>query len=156
MALHRMDVDYGRLIVETKIKRKRNIMGRSVETSSSALSVTYTTFEPEPDDEFEWDCFVEDIQEYLPTFYPSLEKADDWLCYPYQETAIILQNEQVNICLSEYCGVWAIQVIPREDRDDSALAKRNGTLIGDRIESIWGQLKKLGSFSNGEVVFASA
>jgi len=68
--------------------------------------------------EFDSDDFtanVEWLQIDLTDGWPSFEDTDRWARYPYNETRIISQNALVEVSVSEYCGVVALSITPRDD-----------------------------------------
>jgi hypothetical protein len=114
------------------------------------LKQKYSDFQAETD----WEIFVEDIKESLTAKYHSLWEEDDW---EGNEVHIILRNSQVNIGISEYCGLASISVAVRGDLyEGEGLAERNAGFIADYIEKTFGNLKKVGSFSNGECIYEAA
>lgn len=78
--------------------------------------------ESEPQEHTGWDydsdTWAEDIGFYmdrLQELFPSLYEVDGSLSYPYRETSVKLQNSLVQVVVSEYCGLTAISMVPRED-----------------------------------------
>lgn len=100
----------------------------------------------------EW--FIDTAQE----LWPSLYKTDGWLGYPYRETRIVLANSLVQITVSEYCGMTALSIIPQEDSYGNYInlnmAAHWVRQIEDKFRATFGAYEKLGTFSNGESVFA--
>lgn len=105
--------------------------------------------EPEPED---FDFFVEDLQEYAPTLWPSLVKCDKWVG---REDHALLENDHCYIGVSEYCGLASLWIVPKEDDTGypSGLAANWCEQIADKFVATFGQLVKLGSMSNGEGVY---
>jgi len=122
-------------------------MGRSIEVPRDAISVSYRWIDE--GDEFAYDDLVEDVQAVLMDRFNSLELDNRWLPYPCRETRAVLENGLIRVCVSEYCGLVAISVIPRDDAP-RGMAERDGLLVGRYIEDKFGELRKQGTFSNGE------
>lgn len=125
-------------------------MGRSVSVAAGAELVTYKQFEYEEDEavsQDNWDDFVEDITSYFEYKYPSLERCDEWLD---REDHVILQNRLIYLGISEYCGLVSIWAVPKEEYPD--LTAKFIKTITPYFEKI-GELRKVGTFSNGEAVF---
>lgn len=101
-------------------------------------------------DEFDFESVVEDIQEYAPTLWPSFEKVDKWVG---REDHALLENQHAYIGISEYCGLIAIWLLPKDDNDHPQLAQNFVNQIAGKFQKTFGELRKLGSFSNGEGVY---
>jgi len=123
-------------------------MGRSVSVPPAAELVAYKTYEGEH--EIEWDLLVEDVQEYFKAKYPSLENSGEWLG---REDRAILENRLVYIGISEYCGLVSVWAVPKEEYAD--LAARFVKQIAPYFQKI-GELRKIGTASNGEAFFELA
>lgn len=139
-------------------------MGRSVSHLSRAKNVTYinyeTSFQDEEtgewlNDEFAFDDLFGNIKYGLMAKYPSLQECERW---GGREDRIFLQNNLVEIAISEYCGLVAISVRPNE------YYGANEALAENWIDRVWlGAEKKLSEFStvirkvatasNGEAFF---
>lgn len=157
-------------------------MGRSVDYLSRALGVSYFTIDPtnengkviaidENDEEYERDptdddwswefeCLESNILSVLEDKYPSLSRPSK----PYwdgNETKILLVNEHCEIGISEYCGLVSISI--RVNENDYNI---HPGISETWVEKVWPnmvklmgentghtQLRKLGSFSNGEGVY---
>jgi hypothetical protein len=107
--------------------------------------VTYNTYDTE--DEFGYDDLVEYVRSYFESKYPSLERISEWLD---REDRAILENRLVYIGVSEYCGLVSVWVVPKEDYPD--LTAKFIKTITPYFEKV-GELRKVGTFSNGEAVF---
>jgi hypothetical protein len=131
-------------------------MGRSVGYLNNATGVAYVDVSEFDEDGFDWECFKDNIIYELTKKYPSLWECDKW---EGRECHIFLENNQVNIAVSEYMGLASISVAPKDayeysyDKDLSGLNARNAHYIGKFIEDNFGEYRKIGSFSNGEGVF---
>lgn len=131
-------------------------MGRSVSTPHNATAVAYLNFEPEyPDDcQHDWDDLVEWIKDTAADRWPSLEDCDQWIG---REDHAILENGHAYIGVSEYCGLVAVWLVPKEDNgyshDHSALADRWCSQIASRFRELFGTLRSIGTASNGEQFF---
>lgn len=136
------------------------MMGRSVSYPSGAI-VAFRTLEIEDEDNWEWkyECLVEEIVETARSNFPSLEPCDGWRG---REDRILLRNSFADCGISTYCGLVAIWLVERDDggyRDADAYHPRSGrarrwlSQAVSRFEAIFGELRMIGRFSNGEAIF---
>lgn len=134
-------------------------MARSVSTPCGVAHVEYATFQL--DDEFdsreEWLCASEDFQQMMLDAFPSLSECDRWIGL---ENHALCENRFAYFGVSEYCGLVAMWVMPKDDDDATSTGLRDRWI--DQIEakftkvarSCFGQsLVKTGTFSNGEAFF---
>lgn len=152
-------------------------MSRSVSVASGAVAVAYAALNPVLVDEesneyreFDSDDFyfaVEDVQNYLPSLFPSLSACDRWLGRGNSEDHALLENKHCYVGVSEYCGLVSAWVVPKEDDCYHSDKYLNGlsahwcAQVGDKIvkavAGCFGQsLIKQGTFSNGEAFFQPA
>lgn len=159
-------------------------MGRSVSTPSGALVVAYNSFDiggsedcetcegtgigPEMDHdddcpdcngegtierdaEFDWECIVDDFQTHVQNLFPSTSKCDEWLD---REDHALMENGHARFGISEYCGLVAYWVVPKDwdgyGADTTPLAERWINSIAPKFTKAFGQYEKLGTASNGE------
>lgn len=126
-------------------------MGRSVSYLTGATKVAYFDV-GYMKDEFDWQCFEENITYSLRKQFKSLEDADKW---DGRETKIILQNSFVEIGISEYCSLASVSVRINDDAIDNGqqgLAERFIGAVERKLEEM-SELTKSGTFSNGEGVY---
>lgn len=153
-------------------------MGRSVMTIPDAVAVAYQSFGPDEDyyreiyeedgdydefqtwmwnqwnygdAEFEWDALVDGIKDAATEAWPSMEEADEWL----GEVHVIAKNAHAVLGVAEYCGLVSISLAPNYDRDtywrdDDALKQHWQEQISEKFLTLFGELTKLGTASNGE------
>ncbi len=160
-------------------------MGRSVEVASKAVAVAYKDtcyigyrdYDEDGNEiileeydpcigEHEWDFLVEDTVQQVKDAWPSFEDVSQdnkWIEYPYRETRIIAENTFAYVTISEYCGCTAITLIPKESDGWYPDEIRNDNLaigfcnrIAKKFEEMFSDIRRIGSFSNGEVVFQRA
>lgn len=125
--------------------------------------------EPEAEcDYFEFDEFLDDIESVVCEKYPSFNRCSRWLNYPHGENHVILENGAAEISIAEYCGLYAISLAPKEcdsyyEDNPGFVTARNAVWTGRIATNFRKHLEKrfpsfairrLGSFSNGEAVFA--
>jgi hypothetical protein len=134
-------------------------MGRSVSYPSAARVVTFRhlDWEDEDDSEWLWDFTVSEFQRCLKAMFPSVEPADDWIG---REDHVLAENKLARFGMSEYCGLVAYWIVPVEQYDRngyrneaSDLAPRWIKSIADKFVAAFGELSKVGTFSNGEGVY---
>jgi len=125
-------------------------MGRSVSTPPNCEAVAYQHMDFE--DEIDWEMFVEDIRFIATSLWPSLDETDEWVG---REDHALLENQHCYIGVSEYCGLIAIWLQVKEDmnNDHPELSRHWCGQISKRFVETFGELRKVGTFSNGEAVF---
>lgn len=128
-------------------------MGRSVSYPRNAI-VAFTHLEASDDqdvvDEWAFDDLVEDLQQYAPTLWKSLDTCDRWIG---REDRALLVNRHAYIGISEYCGLVAYWLVVREDTEQPGLAERWVAQAAPRFLKTFGTLNKIGTASNGESFF---
>lgn len=135
-------------------------MSRTVETISGANVIYFNTGEF---DEFHFGVLIINLQCELSAKYKSFIKSEKFVSYPYRENRIILENDHVQISISEYCGCGAVSVFVNRNllysdcNQYPKLAEHwlNQCFAG--IEKIIEQfvlpLCHIATFSNGEAVY---
>ena len=115
----------------------------------------------EQDSQLLFEDFSDDLKTLLKEAFPSLEPDEKWLG---REDKALLSNSYAYFGWSEYCGLVAVWVSAKEpdyrassaweamqDKWIKSIEKRFAKTVGKS----WGApLTKLGTFSNGESVFA--
>lgn len=129
-------------------------MGRSVSNPSNASQVAFASFDG---DKYEWDDCMDDLRAVAVGRMPSLSRCDEWIG---REDHAILENDHAYIGVSEYCGLVAVWVAPKEQRysDPSPLALHwcDQIKLQPLAECFGVTLRKQGTFSNGEAFFQPA
>jgi hypothetical protein len=126
-------------------------MARSVSTPHNAVVVAYRHYDDL--DEFEWDNIVYDFRYQSQERWPSLIEIDKWLG---REDHAFIENEHAIFGISEYCGLVAYWVVPHEDEyfpQHNSLHEHWCLQIADNFNKLFGDLVKLGTFSNGEAIY---
>lgn len=126
-------------------------MGRSVSTPSDCVAVAYQHHEfDEYDSQWEWDELKANIRERCIARWPSFEDTSEWLG---NEDQAILENQHAKIGLSEYCGLVSIWLVVNSRSDTPELAEAWCNSISDNFYREFGELRRVGTFSNGESVY---
>ncbi len=154
-------------------------MGRSVSTPSNCNTVAYkdvshmgyefdeSTNEYDTSDfdstlsEIQWDDFVADINEQVLTHWSSFEAVKNkWLG---REDRVLLENAFAYIGVSQYCGSAAIWLKSKRDEldgsyyvDEQRVANLSDAFcnkIAAKFTSLFGEYRKVGTFSNGVAAF---
>lgn len=131
-------------------------MGRSVSTHRHAVATVYLNPEIEDDgDSFAWDSFVEDLQQnVIADRFPSFSECDRWMD---REDHVIMENAHAEVSVSEYCGLVAVCLAPRDPDDAFAVAwtENFASSFHAHVTKMFksSALTKVGTFSNGESVF---
>jgi hypothetical protein len=129
-------------------------MSRSVNYLNGALSVAYVeTSDFCGCDEDCWYFFKEsadDVAARLQERWPSFEAADRW---DNRETRIVAENGLAVVGVSEYCGLTSVSIAVSERCERPELARAWIRRMASEFEKMFGTLRKLGTFSNGESVY---
>ena len=116
------------------------------------------------DAQYAWDDEKVAIQDRLKELWPSLEPVNRGTGYwgSDDEQLVIAENAHTEVSISEYCGVVAISLAPRSDiefyyADEESRAENTGkhwrAQIAERFLAEFGEVVKIGAFSNGESVY---
>jgi len=132
-------------------------MSRSVNHLNHAEHVSFIPTEDfcgcDPDDP---DCsffFKEEadrVAERLRGRWPSFEAADRW---NNRETRVVAENGHAEVGVSEYCGLTSVSIAVVENCERPELAEHWIRSMVSAFEEMFGTLRKLGTFSNGESVY---
>ena len=134
-------------------------MGRSVSYPCGAI-VAFRSLEIEHEDGWEWEyeCLVDELIETGRRAFPSLEPCEGWRG---REDRILLRNVYADCGISTYCGLVAIWLVERDDsryweadyyHPRSGRAQRWLSQVASRFEALFGDLRMIGRFSNGEAI----
>lgn len=121
-------------------------MGRSV-SSPTGSYVTYIDGSEMDEDDF--DMFVEYAADRIKEKYPSFHDVNDWVG---REDRAFLRNRLVSTGVSEYFGLIALWVLPENDELE-AFAESFALQVGRFCDRQFGELRKVATMWNGEVVF---
>lgn len=148
-------------------------MGRGVSVASGAFAVAYKDVSdfgyryedeegkkidnPEYDEDLgsmDWEDFILDIKECMKADFPSFEDCDKWVG---NEDHAILENRFAYFGVSEYCGLVSMWLVLKDGDDygdeQRGLKERWAKQVTPKFEKRFGELRKLGTFSNGESVY---
>jgi hypothetical protein len=106
-------------------------------------------------DDFQNDLmwFTEQVQE----MWPSLSKTDSWLD---REVHVVLENSLVEVSVSEYCGLVALSVAPKEgyyaDAEYPGLSQHWADQIKSRFMDKFSQYNRVGGFNDGTSLYEKA
>jgi len=136
-------------------------MGRSVSYPTGAVVAFRMLDDSEEEDNPDWayECLVDEIIDTTKANFPSFERFDGWRG---REDRIFLRNAYADCGVSTYCGFAAIWLVERDDaryreadftRPRSARARHWLSQVAPRFEKLFGELRLIGQFSNGEAVF---
>ena len=135
-------------------------MGRSVSSPSGAI-VAYRILEREDDDDwdFAYQDLIDSIIDDTKAAFPSFNEFDGWRG---REDRILLRNAFADVGVSIYCSLVAVWLV---ERDDAIYWERNVGIsrtsraqhwlaqVESRFIGLFGQLRCVGRFSNGEAIF---
>jgi hypothetical protein len=132
-------------------------MGRTVSTPYNVQETAYQDVTKHDHDSFQW--WLEDITEYAKSLWLSFCGCDKWLD---REDHAILENNLCYLGVSEYCGLVAIWLVPKENPNDGYFSSEPNILplaenfinrIAPNFHKAFGQYRKIGTFSNGEAIY---
>ena len=135
-------------------------MGRSVSYPQGAI-VAFCLIENEARGDLDWqyECLVEDVVSTARQAFPSLLPHDGWRG---REDRILLRNAYADCGISTYCGLAAIWLVERNDsfyweadydRPRTGRAQRWLDQVSGKFLQMFGEIRQIGRFSNGEGVF---
>lgn len=134
-------------------------MARSVSYPRGSIIAFRLFNEDEDDPGWAYDCLVEDVVSSARNAFPSLQRQEGWRG---REDRILLRNAFADCGISTYCGLAAIWLVERDDvaywercpeQRRSDFAQRWITQVSDRFVGLFGDLRLVGRFSNGEAIF---
>jgi hypothetical protein len=101
----------------------------------------------------EWDEFIYDVQWRCQEEWPSLEEIDVWIG---RENHAILENGHVRVGVSKYGELAAVWIVPQDNDyypEHVNLALHWIGQIEGKFRKMFGELRRIGVFSNGESVY---
>jgi hypothetical protein len=151
-------------------------MGRSVSSPRNATTVCFrdiSSFGEVYDEEnnlteeydecqsaYDWECFVEMLQEDAKAKWPSFDATDEWVG---REDHAILENNFAYIGVSEYCGLVSIWLLPKTedllntgydaDVKMANLASAWCNRVSGNFETLFAEYRKVATASNGEAFY---
>jgi len=110
------------------------------------------------DSESEWQNYLLTLREDVMRRFPSFNEADEWID---QEIHVIAQNEHSIVAVAEFGGTVAVMLAPRYDRDTywrdpeptGGLGETWRKQISEKFLTLFGDMRKIGTASNGEAFF---
>ncbi len=113
------------------------------------------------EDDTDWvdECRVDEVIEKAKATGPSFERFDGWRG---REDRILLRNAFADCGISTYCGLAAIWLAERDDaryweadfyNPRTARARHWLGQVSGRFIDLFGDLRLVGRFSNGEAIF---
>ena len=127
-------------------------MSRTVSVPYDALLVAYQNHADDDMERFDWDVMLDDFRDTACSLWPSLDPADKWHS---REDHVLAESEIVQFGVSDYYGLVALWIRPRTDRDPwtESLAKGWTRRIRDKFSATFGELRHIGTASNGEAFY---
>ena len=136
-------------------------MGRSVSYPTGSV-VAFRSLDLDEGDDFDWgyECLVDEVIETAKSTFPSFERFRWVGCG--REERILLRNAFADCGISTYCGLAAIWLTRRDDahfweadyfHPRAVRARHWIAQVSPRFERLFGQLRLVGRFSNGEAIF---
>lgn len=104
--------------------------------------------------EVDWLCVKDDLIYRAKSLFPSLYEPtrDIWRG---REDHVLLRNRLVDFGVSEYCGLMAIWIVPREGLDGNleAFAARWIASISEKFQADFGEFYRVGGFCDGTSIY---
>ena len=135
-------------------------MGRSVSYPTGSVVAFRLLDEGEGGDvDWAYECLVDEIIDTAKATFPSFERFEGWRG---REDCILLRNAFADCGISTYCGIAAIWLAERDDaryweadfhNPRTARARHWLGQVSDRFIELFGELRMVGRFSNGEAIF---
>lgn len=102
--------------------------------------------------EADWDWIAEDAARTISEMFPSFRPDDDWRG---REDRVVARNSLVDFGFSEYCGLMAYWMVPREGLDGNleAFAERWIAAVSRRFCARFGEYVRIGGMSDGTSVY---
>lgn len=122
-------------------------MARSVSIPTGAALVAYADAS-ELDPDFGWQDAINNLHWVAKKRFPSLAPCDRWIG---REDRAVLENDLAFLTVSEYNGLVAVCIVPKDKRGITWARKIRG--IESLAECFGPALISNGRFSNGEQVF---
>lgn len=117
----------------------------------------------ERDTQDDWEFYKDDLIEQMQREFPSLDTCDTWLG---REDHALLENRFCHIGVSEYCGLVAIWMTPKDPKDRDSEGWVNvrdrwvhqvGPKFSRTARTCFGQpVVQVARLSNGECLFQAA
>ncbi len=135
-------------------------MGRSVSYPSGSV-IAFRLLDDGEDDDVDWayECLVDEIIDTTKAAFPSFQRFDGWRG---REDRILLRNAFADCGISTYCGLAAIWLAERGDpryweadfsQPRTGRARHWLAQVSGRFIELFGELRMVGRFSNGEAIF---
>ena len=135
-------------------------MGRSVSYPTGSV-VAFRLLDDGEDEDVDWayECLVDEIIDTAKAAFPSFLRFDGWRG---REDRILLRNAYADCGISTYCGLAAIWLVERNDsfyweadydRPRTGRAQRWLGQVSGNFLQMFGEIRQIGRFSNGEGVF---
>jgi hypothetical protein len=132
-------------------------MSRGVNFLNEAIVVAYIlteqfvgTEEEEVIEEWHWNEARDGVVDRLKENWPSFEEAEGW---DNKETRIAAENGHAIVGVSEYCGITSVSIAVNDMSDNPELSEAWINRIAGKFEDVFGTIRKIGTFSNGESVY---
>ena len=135
-------------------------MGRSVSYPTGSV-VAFRLRDEGEEEATDWayECLVDEIIETTKAAFPSFQRFEGWRG---RENRILLRNAFAECGISTYCGLAAIWLAERDDAryweadfyiPRAARARHWLDQVSARFIELFGELRMVGRFSNGEAIF---
>lgn len=111
------------------------------------------------DSQHEWDNLVDWVRETVLEMFPSMYAVED---HDHNaEQTILARNGHSEVSISEYCGSVAVSLAATYDRTNywqdpseiAGLGENWRKQVASRFEKMFGEMQKIGTFSDGTSVY---
>jgi hypothetical protein len=133
-------------------------MGRSVSVPHNATATVYLGIGWEAGDYYDFEDFIEDLQNVVEERYPSFHRTDEWVD---REDQAVLENGHAQVVVAEYYGLVSVSLVPTPyvyDGCDELHEAWCNQVAGNFTAHLHKRfpdfaVRRLGTASNGEAFF---
>lgn len=131
-------------------------MGRSVGIHPYAAAVVYINAEEYSSSLDGWECFLQDLEGVLTSYYDDLQPANGW---HGREGRILLENDRAEVVVYAYYDLASVNLVAKDSYDEEDLEDNEdwcaGQVEGFRrlLHANFDCLELVGQFSNGEAIY---
>lgn len=131
-------------------------MARSVGIHPYAAAVVYINAEEYSSSLDGWECFLQDLEGVLTSYYDDMQPARGW---HGREGRILLENDRAEVVVYAYYDLASVNLVAKDGYDEEDL-EDNEDWCAEQVEGFerllhanFDCLELVGRFSNGEAIY---